>query len=690
MPTETLLSPGVLLQETDNSFIPQSTDPSGLAIIGPAAKGPVDLPTEVKSYSEFKAIFGTTIRNDKQKEEYFTHLAVKNYFENGGSSAIMTRVASGSWSSGTNTPISSGVGAISGQVVATTFTVDNDGNTNATDGTYTNIATSGGGGTGVTFDFTVASNVIVDNTIVVNQQGSGYSDGSVITIDATQLGSGTGNITLTSLTSSQVENIDTTAPFQLKTLGQGSVFNNSTNTSTIPTKESNGTYEISSKDAIKWEIKDVNNAQGTFSLIVRRGDDTDNSPLILEQFTECSLDPLSPNYIARKIGDMDRSATLDASTGDYLVTDTGEFDNKSKYIRVSAVNLSTYQYINNAGSVALDSNGVSYSGSLPVVGFGGFAGATGNVLGGTGIGSSENRFGSASGRTVNDLQGLTTSSYDKAISLLKNKDEYKFSTLVAPGLNQSVHAGTIDTLINNTTQRGDSLFIADLEPYGASTAEVTAEAADIDSSFAAAYWPWVQVFSSELNKNIWCPASTIIPGVYSKNDSIAAPWFAPAGETRGKVGRLVTGIEEKLPKATRDTLYSNKVNPIVNFRNSGILVFGQKTLQADKSALDRVNVRRLLLTVKQRIGVMADEVLFEQNTEATRQNFLQQATPYLEDLVQKQGLYAFRVVMDDSNNTPDVIDNNQLVGQVFLQPTKTAEFIVIDFTLTRTGASFTD
>ena len=687
MPTETLLSPGVLLQETDNSFIPQSTDPSGLAIIGPAAKGPVDLPTEVKSYSEFKAIFGTTIRNDKQREEYFTHLAVKNYFENGGSSAIMTRVASGSWSSATNTPISSGVGAITGQVKSdATFTVANDGDSNATDGTYTNIATNGGG-SGLTLNFTVASNVITDNTIVVNQQGSGYSDGDVIIIDATLLGSGTGNITLTALGSSDVENVATTAPFQLKTLGQGTVFNNSTNTSTVPTKETNGTYETSSKDAVKWEIKDVNNSQGTFSLIVRRGDDTDNSPLILEQFTECSLDPLSSNYIARRIGDMDRSATLDASTGDYLVTDTGEFDNKSKYIRVSAVNLPTYQYINNAGDVALDSNNVSYSGSLPVAGFGGFAGAQGGILSTV---SAENKFNSASGRDVDSIQGLSTSSYDIAISLLKNKDEYKYSTLVAPGLNQSVHAGTIDTIINNTTQRGDSLFVVDLEPYSASLVEVTAEAADIDSSFAAAYWPWVQVFSSELNKNIWCPASTIIPGVYSKNDSIAAPWFAPAGETRGKVGRLVTGVEEKLPKATRDTLYSNKVNPIVNFRNSGILVFGQKTLQADKSALDRVNVRRLLLTVKQRIGAMADGVLFEQNTEATRQNFLQQATPYLEDLVQKQGLYAFRVVMDDSNNTPDVIDNNQLVGQVFLQPTKTAEFIVIDFTLTRTGASFTD
>jgi hypothetical protein len=688
MPTETLLSPGVLLQETDKSFIPQGTDPSGLAIIGPTAKGPVDLPTQINNYGEFRAIFGTTIRNGTQKEEYFTHLAVKNYFENGGSSAIVTRVASGSWSTATNTPISSGTGAITGQVksdAGSTLTIDTN-VAGADEATLTDLATtSTDSGTGLTLDLTIDSGGTV-TAIAVNQQGSGYTTG-VITVSNTLI-PGTGDdLVLDALEAEDIEDVATTAPFQLKTIGQGTVFNNSADTSTVPTKEDNGTYETSSKDAVKWEIKDINNAQGTFSLIVRRGDDTDNAPIILEQFTECSLDPLSSNYIARKIGDMDRSATLDASTGDYLVTDTGEFDNKSKYIRVSAVNLPTYQYINNAGGVGEDSSDVSYSGSLPIVGFGGFAGATGDVLSTVGT---ENRFGSASSRDVDDIQGLSTSSYDKAISLLKNKDEYKFNTLVVPGLNQSVHAGTIDTIITNTTQRGDSLFVADLEPYGASTAEVTAEAADIDSSFATSYWPWVQVFSSELNKNIWCPASTIIPGVYSKNDSIAAPWFAPAGETRGKVGRLVTGVEKKLSKATRDTLYSNKVNPIVSFRNSGILVFGQKTLQADKSALDRVNVRRLLLTVKQRIGAMADSVLFEQNTEATRQSFLQEATPYLENLVQKQGLYAFRIVMDDSNNTPDVIDNNQLVGQVFLQPTKTAEFVVIDFVLTRTGASFTD
>ena len=177
--------------------------------------------------------------------------------------------------------------------------------------------------------------------------------------------------------------------------------------------------------------------------------------------------------------------------------------------------------------------------------------------------------------------------------------------------------------------------------------------------------------------------------MYAKNDSIAAPWFAPAGLTRGGITNVVR-VEKKLSKSVRDTLYSNKVNPIATFPGQGIVVFGQKTLQNAKSALDRVNVRRMLLDVKDTIGGFSRSILFEQNTEATRDRFVRLAEPYLTSLVQRQGLYAFQVKMDGQNNTPDIIDENKLVGQVFLQPTKTAEFIVLDFTLTPTGASFTD
>ena len=683
MATETILSPGVLLQETDKSFITPGVDPSGMAIIGPTARGPVNIPLQINNYSDFKEIFGTTFQNGTQREEYFTHLAVKNYFANGGASALVTRVVSGSFTSAANTHITSSKGGEPGRLTSTQTTAsDSTGTWNAADeeNTYSSVALSGGSGTGGKVSVTISASILTNLTLSL---GANYELNDVLEFAGSEVNGG-GTHTLEPLT---VNNLINNQPFTLVTIGQGTVFNQSVGIATTASEYANGAFESGSKDNIKWEIKDINNAQGTFTLIIRRGDDTPAAPIVLETFTECSLDPLSENYIAKRVGDQTQAAELDSETGDYLVTTTGEFPNKSKYVRVSNVQYPTYKYITNEGVVGIDGDSVSYSGSLPLPRSGGFYGATGDLLSTT---AADNRFGSASGTSVDNIQGLSTSSYDIAISLLKNKDEYKFKTLVIPGLNQDTHSTTINTVIENTTARGDSFFVTDMEVWGESVANVVDEAGDIDSSFAATYWPWVQVRSTELARNIWCPASTIIPGVYSKNDSLGAPWFAPAGEIRGKLGRLVTGVEKKLSKGSRDTLYGNKVNPIATFPNSGAIIFGQKTLQNAKSALDRVNVRRMLLDVKDTIGTFADNIVFEQNTAATRDRFIRQATPYLESLVQRQGLYAFQVKMDGQNNTPDVIDENKLVGQVFLQPTKTAEFIVIDFTLTRTGASFTD
>jgi len=179
----------------------------------------------------------------------------------------------------------------------------------------------------------------------------------------------------------------------------------------------------------------------------------------------------------------------------------------------------------------------------------------------------------------------------------------------------------------------------------------------------------------------------MIPGVYAYNDRAGEPWFAPAGINRGGLG-AVNQAERKLTNTNRDDLYTGKVNPIASFPGQGIVVFGQKTLQTKASALDRVNVRRLLITLKNYISQIADTLVFEQNTAATRNTFLSQVNPYLESVQQRQGLYAFKVVMDNSNNTPDVIDRNELIGAVYLQPTKTAEFIYLDFNILPTGATF--
>jgi phage tail sheath protein FI len=203
------------------------------------------------------------------------------------------------------------------------------------------------------------------------------------------------------------------------------------------------------------------------------------------------------------------------------------------------------------------------------------------------------------------------------------------------------------------------------------------------------YWPWVKIADPDLNKNVWVPASVVIPGVYAFNDRVAAPWFAPAGLNRGGIDVAVQA-ERKLTQSNRDDLYDANVNPLASFPNTGIVVYGQKTLQKKSSALDRVNVRRLMIAAKKYIASASKFLVFEQNTAVTRNRFLNIVNPYFEDVQQRQGLYAFKVVMDDSNNTPDVIDRNQMVGQIFLQPTKTAEFIVIDFNILPTGAAFPD
>ena len=175
--------------------------------------------------------------------------------------------------------------------------------------------------------------------------------------------------------------------------------------------------------------------------------------------------------------------------------------------------------------------------------------------------------------------------------------------------------------------------------------------------------------------------------MYAYNDKVGEPWFAPAGLNRGALPTVVK-TQKGLPKASRDTLYNAKVNPIAVFPRTGVVVFGQKTLQSKASALDRINVRRLLITVKQFLDQQAGNVIFEQNTTATRTNFLAIVNPYLESVQQRQGLYAFQVIMDESINTPAVIDRNELVGQIYLQPTKTAEFIILNFNVQPTGATF--
>jgi phage tail sheath protein FI len=235
--------------------------------------------------------------------------------------------------------------------------------------------------------------------------------------------------------------------------------------------------------------------------------------------------------------------------------------------------------------------------------------------------------------------------------------------------------------------RSDAFYIMDAAGQNDSIALTVSAVSGLDTNYAGVYYPWVKTIDVNTNKLIAVPPSVIMPAVYANNDRLAAEWFAPAGLNRGGLMGAVA-VTNRLTHAERDELYEGRVNPIAQFPGQGISAYGQKTLQAKPSALDRINVRRLLLTVRKYIASTSRYLVFEQNTATTRNRFLNIVNPYLESIQQRQGLYAFRVVMDDTNNTPDVIDRNIMKGSIFLQPTKTAEFIQIDFNILPTGASF--
>jgi hypothetical protein len=282
-----------------------------------------------------------------------------------------------------------------------------------------------------------------------------------------------------------------------------------------------------------------------------------------------------------------------------------------------------------------------------------------------------------------------TGGYKTAISLLSNKDEYNFNLLILPGVVDQLanHSVVIGDAIQLCEDRGDCFLVYDNTSKTDSVATAKTNTEARNSSYAAAYYPWVQIQDASLGVNRYVPPSVVIAGVYHFNDVIGQPWFAPAGLNRGGIDSAIQAYR-KLTQKNRDDLYESNVNPIATFPGQGVTVFGQKTTQKKASALDRVNVRRLLINLKTFVASSSRNLVFEQNTNTLRNQFINTVQPYMESVQANQGINAFRVVMDDSNNTPETIDRNQLVGQIFIQPTRTAEFIVLDFVVQPTGAAF--
>ena len=305
--------------------------------------------------------------------------------------------------------------------------------------------------------------------------------------------------------------------------------------------------------------------------------------------------------------------------------------------------------------------------------------------------------------------GTLSGDFFNAVKVLGNPDEIDFNLLAIPGMMAGgpANQGAIPAkALDMVTSRGDAFYIMDIGdgtfststgPTGGSITSaimnstvngVVSTAQGFDSNYAAVYFPSVRILDTDNNKYVWVPDSAVVLGAYAFNDKVGQPWFAPAGLNRGVLN--VFEARKRLTQTYRDTLYLGKVNPIATFSGQGIVIWGQKTLQFRASALDRVNVRRLLLYARKLIASTAKYFVFEPNNGLTRSNLVNAINPILERIQKNQGIEQFKVVIDTSNNTPDVIDRNQLVGDIYIQPTRTAEIFIFNFNITRTGVAFGD
>jgi hypothetical protein len=494
--------------------------------------------------------------------------------------------------------------------------------------------------------------------------------------------------------------------FDLEVIGNGPSFNNSGSlqddngriaplTSSI-TNDHFGSGSFGGRgDNFRHEVSQRNLSRGTFTLVLRQGNDETTKKKVIETFENLSLDPESPNYILKRIGN--QTTSIVTEDGQSFIQNTGEFPNRSKNVRIKNLHVKTPNYLKEDGTL----NAGAYADgetSIPSLGSGSVGGTFNGGDAGTQNTNHPFNFYLATDSDTNS-QGVSlatsaatlgTGGYKTAINILRNKDEFDIDMLLLPGIldqNGTNSNIIINDAISMCEDRGDCFLVYDntFLTDTVATAKTNTEARN--SSYAAAYYPWVQIQDATTGNFRYVPPSVVLGGVYHFNDTIGQPWFAPAGLNRGGIDSAVQAYR-KLTQGNRDDLYESNVNPIATFPGQGVTVFGQKTTQKKASALDRVNVRRLLINLKKFVANSSRGLVFEQNTTDLRNQFLNTVQPYMEQVQANQGLNAFRVVMDDSNNTPETIDRNQLVGQIFIQPTKTAEFIVLDFVVQPTGAAF--
>jgi hypothetical protein len=772
---ERIVSPGVFTREKDLSFLPAGIAEIGAALIGQTIKGPAFVPTQVESFNEFTQRFGGLT------EDSYLPYTAQAYLEDAGTATIVRVLGNDGY---TAKPVALVISSSAGERVGallhpTTATFGGD-----FDDSIVDTAASAS-----LFLLTLTGSSVSSTATSASMNPSsqnyftkiyGYAPKSskvaytMLNFSTFQSASfATGENVKVSLSKIDTDYTKAYAEASTPYIKSQKVGDVATNLFKV--------YTLSHGTATNYEfkigIRDVKPASevpgseyGTFTLQVRRVDtakipnsifgtsiqDADTRPNIVEEFTGLNLDPNSPSYIARVIGD--RYVNVDENGK--LVFE-GDYPNNSAHIRVemtsdvtngaidsslvpfgfaaltsplhSGYNLPTPTYVvsqslggvvntrvflgydydfsstdnlnflmptpdsnteivgsdfdlatchSNGSPITLTSNVDAKKFMVPLQG--GFDGWEPNrvILTGTSIVA-----GNTQGLDCSSALATGTIALRKAINAVSNPDEFDINMVVLPGVLHRLHSSVTIYAKDMCEDRQDCFFVMDAGAYQDSNATVVNALTSFDSNYVATYHPWVKILDTDKNKPVWVPPSVVLPGVIAFNDSVAAEWFAPAGLNRGGLTNVIE-VKSRLTHAERDTLYEGRVNPIATFPGQGATVFGQKTLQARPSALDRINVRRLLIAVKKFIASSTRYLVFENNTAATRNRFLSIVNPYLESIQQRNGLFAFRVVMDDTNNTPDVIDRNTMVGEIFLQPSKTAEFIVLDFNILPTGATF--
>ena len=806
---ERIVSPGVFTNEQDLSFLPQGIGQIGAALLGPTMKGPAFVPTVVEGYGDFVTHFGGTY------EQSYLPYTAKNYLNNAGSATIVRILGSGGYS--IKHPVALvATGSWGKKLISLlhpTFVITNP----DSDSLFADSAlTSNNSGS---FVITLAGDFGTDDTSftnATNEDGVPFSS-SINPENSSFIGDLYGynpygthavyNYVLFKHQASASLSSDPTTTLLIETGSAGSPwdFKYDYAESSTPwvTSQKIGaakqelfrfhtlSHGVHSNYEVKVGIANVRAAgtiagseYGDFDVVVRYVDqsylpqtpftteDEDIRPNVIETF-KCSLDPNSPRYIARVVGD--RYITI---TDEGKVVVNGDYANKSKFIRVETTEAVTngavsptlvpfgfrapkspipkpftqppacsYIASQNAGgsyskrvfwgfdydfsttdnfnflrplpntnylttgsnvdfylgdyqqspSAGFPSSATSYSASIDLTSNtsidtrkfmlpfqGGFDGHKPNLQRKLGANIDATN---TQGFDISTTTAKGYTSYKKALDSVSNADEFDINMIVTPGVLHSLHTPITTYAKDVCENRGDAFYVMDNSGLNDNIAAAVSSVDGLDTNYAATYYPWVKIIDMDRNKPIWVPPSVVLPGVIAFNDRVAAEWFAPAGLNRGGLTEVVE-VKTRLTHSERDTLYEGRINPIAVFPSTGVCVWGQKTLQGRPSALDRINVRRLLIAAKKFIASSTRYLVFEQNTSQTRSRFLNIVNPYLESIQQRQGLYAFRVIMDESNNTPDIIDRNILYGQLFLQPAKTAEFIILDFNIQNTGAAF--